>query len=161
MKIHMFFLVLLFILSGCFLPKIIQSTSTIGIMSAMKEEIDLILTERLDIEHISHASLNYYKGKIGKHRVVVVGGIGLINAAMTATILSEKFHVKTILYSGVGLAVIKDLSIGDIVIGTNFINYMVDHTEFDLPFGHLSRENVGYYVADRKLIDLALNLTNI
>ncbi|MGL4561351.1 MAG: 5'-methylthioadenosine/S-adenosylhomocysteine nucleosidase [Brevinema sp.] len=137
----------------------VQKQQPIGIMSAMKEEIDFILSKLDDPKQVKRGANFYYTGTINNKNVVLVsGGIGTVNAAMTATTLIESFNIKVLIYTGVGLGITNTnhLTIDDIVIGTNFINANVDHTEWDLPLGHLSREDVGSYDADQSLVTAAL-----
>ena len=52
----------------------------------------------------------------GKPVVVFQSGIGMVNAAMTTQIALERFHVESIVFSGIGGGVNPDLSIGDVIV---------------------------------------------
>src|SRR5262249_33903136 len=48
--------------------------------------------------------------------VVFQSGIGMVNAAMATQIAIERFHIRSIVFSGIGGGVNPDLSIGDVVV---------------------------------------------
>ena len=66
----------------------------IGIIGAMEEEVQALL-RYLDLkETIEKLNYRFYLGKIDqKDCVIVQGGIGKVNAAMSATLLLEQFPV--------------------------------------------------------------------
>lgn len=148
----------IFVLISCFIVSCSQSKHTIGIIAAMKEEIQDIVPEINDLKEIKRGSNTYYTGSIGDKNVIVVfGGIGMVNAAMTTTSLIEYFNAKTIIMTGVALSADDTLNIGDMVIPTNFSQYFVDHTVFDIPYGHISREDKSYFPADTNLINFVFS----
>lgn len=103
----------------------------IGIMGAMDEEVDGIIKKltNIKIEKISD-ELIFYIGKYNdKELIVCKSGIGMVNASITATILSVKFKVSSIIFSGVAGALKEGIEVGDIVIGDTFVEYMFDVTK--------------------------------
>jgi adenosylhomocysteine/aminodeoxyfutalosine nucleosidase len=88
----------------------------IAIMCAMREELEPIL-EYLELkEIIEHANNKFYLAKFKNLDLVLAySKIGKVNAALTSSILIEKFNVKKILFSGVAGAIDKDLKIGDLI----------------------------------------------
>ena len=151
-----FVLVMLFYVTACSN----QGTQPIGLMGAMEEEIEVVKSNMTAIKEIKVGDFVFYTGKINNRDVVLsLSGIGTVNAAITTTLLINKFNVKSIIFTGVSGAITNNLKVGDIVIGTNFIHYDVDHTVFGLEPGHISREDVWKYPADPKLISLAQNIT--
>jgi len=74
----------------------------IGIIGALNEEISTILKEVSDVEEIKLKVRTFYKGTINnKDVVIVLAGVGKVNAAITTSILIENFDVKCIINIGV------------------------------------------------------------
>ena len=74
----------------------------IGIIGALNEELEAILKDITDLEEIKLRIRTFYKGKINNKEVVIVlAGIGKVNAAITTSILIEKFNVESIINIGV------------------------------------------------------------
>ena len=145
------------IMAVLFLGACTSQNKPIGLMGAMEEEIELVKSNMTDIQEIKIGNMTFYKGKIGKKDIVLsLSGIGKVNAAVTTTLLINKFNAKAIMFTGVGGAITNTLKVGDVVIGTNFIHYDVDLTAFGLELGRLSRETVWKYPADDKLVVLAI-----
>jgi len=131
----------------------------IGLLGAMSEEIELVKSQMKNISVIKLAGNIFYKGTIGNKNVILTkSGIGPVNASITTTLLISHFHTKSIIFTGVSGAIINDLKLGDIVIGTNFVYCDVDHTIFGLKLGQISREKIWQYPADQKLVYLAISI---
>ena len=130
----------------------------IGIMCAMREELEPIL-EKVKIEkEIDYARNRYY---IAKYKdldlVLAYSKIGKVNAATTATILIEKFGAKKILFSGVAGAIDSDLKIGDLIIATKTCQHDVDLTVFGYEPGFIPESKV-FFECDEKLNNIAKNV---
>lgn len=115
----------------------------IAIMGAMPEEIEPLLARLENVkEHVYGANV-YYEGKYGKKEVVVAySKIGKVFAALTATILIEKFGCKKLLFSGVAGAISDDLKIGDLVIADGLCQHDLDITAFGHPYGYVPEGEV-------------------
>ncbi|GAG71802.1 unnamed protein product [marine sediment metagenome] len=60
----------------------------------------------------------YYSGDLhGIETVIVFSKIGKVAAAITAMILLNQFEIDAVIFTGVAGSVVKDLNVGDIVIG--------------------------------------------
>ena len=67
----------------------------IGILCAMREELEPILEYMKVKERLNHANNIYYLAEFeGKDIVLAYSKIGKVNAAMTATVMIEKFKIK-------------------------------------------------------------------
>ena len=124
----------------------------IGIITAMKEEmqeIEKLMTEK-EIKIIYE--LNFIKGKINNTDVVLVeAGIGKVNAARTTQVLIDNFNADAIINVGSAGSCNDELDIGDIVIAEKLVQHDFDITAFGHPKGYIS--NVGQYVeCDSQLI---------
>jgi len=123
----------------------------IGILCAMREELEPIL-ENMQIEKIiEHGKNRYYLAKFdGKEIVLAYSKIGKVNAATTATVMIEKFSAKKILFSGVAGAIERDLKIGDLIIATKTCQHDVDLTVFGYEPGYIPESKV-FFECDEKL----------
>ena len=127
----------------------------VGIIFAMKEELDA-LKKYLELEkEYEIFNLKFYEGKISKVDVVLVqSGIGKVNAARTTQILIDNIQVDYIFNIGVAGGLDQSLSVGDIVIGEKLIKHDFDITAFGHNKGFIP--DVGDYIdADPYLINLA------
>jgi len=123
----------------------------IGILCAMREELEPIL-EKVEIkEVVDYARNKFYLAKFdNKELVLAYSKIGKVNSATTATIMIEKFNAKKILFSGVAGGVDEDLKIGDLVIATKTCQHDVDLTVFGYEPGYIPESKV-YFECDEKL----------
>jgi adenosylhomocysteine/aminodeoxyfutalosine nucleosidase len=92
-----------------------------------------------------------------KRQVLAYSKIGKVNAALTSSILIEKFNVKKILFSGVAGAIDKDLKIGDLIIATKTCQHDVDLTVFGYEPGFIPESKV-FFECDEKLNNIAKNV---
>ena len=130
----------------------------IGIMCAMREELEPIL-EKVEVQEIIEYGRNkYYLAKFKNLDLVLAySKIGKVNAATTATILIEKFGAKKILFSGVAGAIDSDLKIGDLIIATKTTQHDVDLTVFGYEPGFIPESKV-YFDCDEELNKIAKNV---
>ena len=129
--------------------------SKVGIIFAMKEELDA-LKKYLELENEYEIfNLKFYEGKISDVDVVLVqSGIGKVNAARTTQILIDNIKVDYIFNIGVAGGLDKSLSVGDIVIGEKLVQHDFDITAFGHNKGFIPE--VGDFIdADSYLINLA------
>ncbi|WDH81461.1 5'-methylthioadenosine/adenosylhomocysteine nucleosidase [Paenibacillus urinalis] len=129
---------------------------TIGLIGAMDEEIELLLSDMENIVRTDFAGITYTEGDVyGKHVVVCKSGVGKVNAAVTTQILIEKFSVSHIIFTGVAGAVHPDLEIGDIVISTACIHHDIDVTPLGYKRGEIPYQETSAFPADAELIKRA------
>jgi adenosylhomocysteine nucleosidase len=129
----------------------------LGIIGAMPQEIDLI-TADLETEHIERiAGRSYHVGTFaGSESVVVFSRWGKVAAAMTATVLIERFGVDLIIFTGVAGAVSRSLEVGDVVVADRLLQHDFDvsptgmFAKFEIPLLGIS-----YFPVDGRLVELA------
>ena len=103
----------------------------VGIMGAMPEEIDAVVTLLSATKQSSHAGRIYYEGYINQIKtVVVVSGWGKVAAAATVSTLIHKFNIHELIFTGVAGAIKPGLKIGDIVIGSRLLQHDMDARPF-------------------------------
>lgn len=129
---------------------------TIGLIGAMDEEIEWLLTGMEQSEEIIRAGIRYVKGSFqGKSVVVCKSGVGKVNAAVTTQIMIDQLGVSKVLFTGVAGAVHPDLSIGDIVISTECIQHDFDVSALGFSRGVIPYQEVSAFPANKDLIALA------
>ncbi len=107
----------------------------IGIMSAMREEIETLIHELEVTEKVVRGMRSYYLGKLwGKEVVLVFSRWGKVASATTATHMITDFEVSEILFTGVAGALDAKLEIGDVVIGDCMYQHDMDASPLVEPF---------------------------
>ncbi|MFS0751360.1 5'-methylthioadenosine/S-adenosylhomocysteine nucleosidase [Oceanobacillus sp. 1P07AA] len=128
---------------------------TIGIIGAMEEEIALLKQQMEYIEELEVAGCYFYTGILQDKKVVLLlSGIGKVNAAMATTILHERFSPTIIINTGSAGGFASDLQVGDVVISTEVLHHDVDATAFDYVYGQVPGMPATYK-ADEQLVNLA------
>ena len=124
----------------------------IGIIGAMKEELNIILKEVEDLKEIKLRIRTFYTGTIsGKEVVRVLAGIGKVNAGITTSILIENFNVTSVINIGVAGGQ-KGVSHKDVVISKEVLYHDVNVTYFsDKPHGQIPGSEPLFY-ADKSLL---------
>jgi adenosylhomocysteine/aminodeoxyfutalosine nucleosidase len=130
----------------------------IGILCAMREELEPILEYMKVKERLNHANNIYYLAEFeGKDIVLAYSKIGKVNAALSATVMIEKFKIKKLLFSGVAGAIDENLKIGDLIIATKTAQHDVDLTVFGYEPGFIPESRV-FFECDKNLNDLAFDV---
>lgn len=128
----------------------------IGIIGAMNEEIIELKSVMKDLKEDKIGNLLFFSGKLEDKDVVLVeGGIGKVNAAITTTILKDHFNVDKIIFTGVAGGVDEKLNITDIVIGTDLVQHDVDVRAFGYELGQIPRIDTLSFNCDEELMNLA------
>lgn len=94
----------------------------LGIMCASQNELRP-LTGKLENSSVSsYLGREFFNGSYhGVDTVVVMGGVGKVNAAVTVQTLIQCYGVDTIIFTGVAGGMDDSLSIGDVIIGTQLL----------------------------------------
>ena len=112
----------------------------LGIIGAMDEEVAKIKEQMEDVETKQIASMEFLKGTVKGHPVVVVrSGIGKVNAAMCTQILADIYHVDAVINTGIAGSLNADINIGDIVLSTDALEHDMDAVAFGYPVGQFPR----------------------
>ncbi|WP_054958351.1 5'-methylthioadenosine/adenosylhomocysteine nucleosidase [Paenibacillus dakarensis] len=133
-----------------------MTTSVIGLIGAMDEEIELLLAQMESSEIVSKAGVKYVRGTLhGREVVVCKSGVGKVNAAVTTQILIDHFGVSKVLFTGVAGALDPRLNIGDIVISSSCMQHDMDVSPLGFERGVIPYQSVSDFPADTYLINLA------
>lgn len=132
----------------------------IGIIGAMQVELDMILKEVLNLAEVHTKIKTFYTGQIsGKDVVIVLAGIGKVNAGVTTSILIENFDVTSIINIGVagGLNGVKHK---DVVISKEVLYHDVDVTKYTTyTYGQIQGSEALFY-ADKALLKKTQKVLN-
>ncbi len=128
-----------------------------GIIGAMEEEV-AALKEAMEVQEVAElASMTFYRGVLcGKDVVVVRSGIGKVNAGICAQILVDRFHVDTLINTGIAGSLDARIDIGDMVISTDALHHDMDAVQFGYPAGQVPRMEVLSFPADEELVKKAV-----
>ncbi|WP_019154606.1 5'-methylthioadenosine/S-adenosylhomocysteine nucleosidase [Robertmurraya massiliosenegalensis] len=111
---------------------------TIAIIGAMEEEVTLLRDkmENKSVETI--AGCEFTLGNIdGKEVILLRSGIGKVNAAMSTSILLEKYKPDYVINTGSAGGFHPDLNVGDVVISEEVRHHDVDVTAFGYEYGQV------------------------
>jgi adenosylhomocysteine nucleosidase len=124
----------------------------IGIIGAMSEELAVILQEVNNLHEEKTKIRTFYTGQINNKEVVVVlAGIGKVNAGITTSILIENYPVTSIINIGVAGGQ-KGVKHKDVVISSEVMYHDVDVTNFG-KYAHGQVPGMdSYFVADKDLV---------
>ncbi len=130
----------------------------IGIIGAMEQEVNE-LKKLMDVSK-TEKKLDYtfYIGLIAnKECVLVQGGIGKVNSAISTTLLLENYSIKYVLNIGSAGGLNLSQNIGDIVVSTNISYHDVDVQAFGYLYGQIPGSPAMFH-ADEHLRDITINI---
>lgn len=130
----------------------------IGIIGAMTDELNVILKEVKDLKEIKLKIRTFYTGKIsGKDVVIVLAGIGKVNAGITTSLLIENFDVDSVINIGVAGGQ-KGVLHKDVVISKEVLYHDVDVTYYsDKVHGQIPGSEPLFY-ADKQLLEKTISI---
>ncbi len=110
----------------------------LGIISALAEEQMGLIDAMQHVEKHVHGMREYTAGKLWDIDVVcVLSRIGKVAAAMTASILVEKFNVTHIVFTGVAGSGDVGVRVGDVVVAESLVQHDMDASplfpRFEIP----------------------------
>ena len=104
---------------------------TIGIMSAMVEEMDSLIEYLVGDEVRTIGQREYHKGVLwGKEVILVFSRWGKVAASSTTTTLITEFKVDEIIFTGVAGAIDDNINIGDVIVADNLFQHDFDASPF-------------------------------
>ena len=124
----------------------------IGIIGAMKIEIELIKNEMLYIDEKVYAGFKFYLGKYKNVDIIVTNcGVGKVNAATCTQILIDKFNVSKIINTGIAGSLNDNVKVYDTVISDNVTYHDVRQVQMTNWFPYKE-----FFTANKELINLAV-----
>ena len=132
----------------------------IGIIFAMKEELDSLLKYLKIEKEYNIFDLKFYEGMIhNNYCILTSSGVGKVNSARCTQILIDNMDVDMIINIGVAGGISNKLKVCDIVIGEKLVQHDFDITAFNHEKGYIP--NVGVYIdSDTYLVNIAKECIN-
>ena len=112
-----------------------DSVPRIALIGAMQEELSAVLALMPDASCQTVAGRQFWQGHLHGHAVVaVLSGIGKVAAAITATVLIEKFQVHRMLFTGVAGGLAPHVKVGDVVVGQELLQHDMNASPLFPPY---------------------------
>ena len=130
----------------------------IGIIGAMEPEVKAIIAALEEKESETVSGITFYTGKIGEKTVAVAKcGIGKVFAAICAQTMILKYAPGLLVNTGVGGALRRGITTGDIVIADSLCQHDMDTSAIGDPKGLVSGINVIYFESDKRVAEILLS----
>lgn len=145
---------------GC-TPKAEEPTEYTGIISAMDNEIDLLLEEAVIDRVDTIADVEYHIGSLhGQPVVITRAGIGKIRAASGVTAMLIKYPISKVIFTGIAGGTADETGVLDEVIADRLIEHdygILSNDGFEWRSGDsgVGGESGLYYDCDPQLVQLA------
>ncbi|KKI88532.1 5'-methylthioadenosine nucleosidase [Bacillus sp. SA1-12] len=128
----------------------------IAIIGAMEEEVTILREKLENREQEDIAGSEFTKGFYkGVEVVLLKSGIGKVNAAMSTTLLLDRFKPDYVINTGSAGGFHPSLNVGDIVISTEVRHNDVDVTAFGYEYGQVPGLPAAY-TPNEKLVEVAV-----
>ncbi|KLN57106.1 5'-methylthioadenosine/adenosylhomocysteine nucleosidase [Variovorax paradoxus] len=119
-------------------------SAPVAIVAAMHEELSALLAQMPDEQRVRAAGRDFWVGHLhGQPVVAVLSRIGKVAAAVTATVLLERFGVRAIVFTGVAGGLAPGVNVGDVVVATQLLQHDLDASpifpKYEVPLMGLSR----------------------
>ena len=135
----------------------------IGIISAMDNEIALLL-EQLEIDHVDQfGGFDYHVGTLYGHDVVITrSGIGKVYAAAVLSAMLNHYQISSVLFTGIAGGVGDETNVLDEIVATRLVQHdygTVRGDGFEWTYGNTGEVvgDNGYFYCDPDLVELACN----
>jgi adenosylhomocysteine nucleosidase len=159
MNKFIFLLSLLFCVSTGCEAQLYKKKEVTALLGAFSDEVKLleqsVTRKRVIVVH----GIPFTKGKLNGRKVVIaLTGIGKVNAAMTTTLMLQKFHPSEVLFTGIAGGLNPELHPGDIVIGQETAHHDFGYITFQKQATRQTRNpitgefNPVYFKADSALL---------
>lgn len=132
-----------------------------GIVSAMDNEIDMLLSEA-EIDHVDTiANVDYHVGTLrGDHVIIAKAGIGKVRASSGMTAMLDRYPISRVIFTGIAGGVDDETDALDEVIATRLVEHdfgTITDDGFRWSPGDLGIDSNegGYYYCDPDLVELA------
>ena len=117
---------------------------TTAIVSALPQEQAGLIRLLSNHERLAQIPRAIDKGLIhNKPVILALAGVGKVAASITAAMLIERYSVQRFIFTGVAGAVARDVNVGDVVVGTAYLQHDMDASplfpRFEIPYTGISR----------------------
>ena len=126
----------------------------IGIIGAMQIEVEALRAAMENAQSETISGVEFISGKLfGHDAVVACCGIGKVFAAICAQTMILRYQPALIINTGVGGTLTDRLSIGDIAVSSDAVQYDMDTSPLGDPVGLLSGINIIHIPADPEAVE--------
>ena len=130
-------------------------SETIGVMGAMREEVELLLPELREAREVRVLGVTLHAGQLDGRTVVLTQcGIGKVNAGVGCLALLEA-GASSVIFTGVAGALDPALRVGDMVVSRDCVQHDVDVSALGYELGLIPGE-VLCWTADETLRERAV-----
>ncbi len=132
-----------------------QKNTPVAIIGAMEQEIALLQSRIAQPQHEKVAHVAITRGTLaGKPVLLAQSGIGKVNAAITTTVLLEKYQAACVINTGSAGGLQGGMKQGDVIVGIQTAHHDADATAFGYAIGQLP-QMPARYEADAALVEHA------
>jgi len=119
-------------------------SAPVAIVAAMHEELGALLARMPDEQRVRAAGRDFWLGHLhGQPVVAVLSRIGKVAAAVTATVLLERFGVRAIVFTGVAGGLAPGVNVGDVVVASELLQHDLDASpifpRYEVPLSGMAR----------------------
>lgn len=123
-----------------------------GIIGAMDVEVEYLVGELENHSSQEHMGMTFHEGLLhSKPVVVVMCGIGKVNAALCAHVLTDHFGVGAVINTGVAGSLDDAINVGDLVVSTDAVYHDMDVTALGYAPGKVPNMDTLAFPADDTL----------
>ncbi len=136
----------------------VETMKKLGVIGAMTVEVEILKSQMTELRQTDKSGMTFYEGMLGQlPAVVVVCGVGKVNAAMCVQVLCDCFGVTHLVNTGVAGSLCNELDIGDFVISQDAMYHDFDCHILNpaYPVGQVPGLPVRHFPADAGLVALA------
>ncbi len=135
-----------------------KNNFTFGIIGAMECEVNSLKSKLQNLEELVVGKRIFYVGELNSHKVILVqSGVGKVNSAICVQYIIDKFNPDFIINTGIAGGLGENMQVGDIVIGTEFVQYDFDVTAIGYALGYMctgiDKDKPTKFYSDAKLIN--------
>ena len=128
-------------------------SAPVAIVAAMHEELGALLARMPDEQRVRIAGRDFWLGHLhGQPVVAVLSRIGKVAAAVTATVLLERFGVRAIVFTGVAGGLAPGVNVGDVVVASELLQHDLDASpifpKYEVPLMGIARFAADVAMAD-------------
>ncbi len=127
----------------------------IGILGAMREEVEALVEASGEKNMESGVLAEYHGGTIADKKVVIAkSGVGKVLSSLTAAEMINRYKPECLIFAGIAGGIKEGLKIGDLVVGTDCIQYDMDVTGLGYPVGAIPFTSYREIPGDPDLLNL-------
>ena len=158
-KLLIVLLCLCLCLTVAFAEEAAENKTRIAIISAMENEVKLLLSET-EIERTDTiGGVDYHVGTLcGQNVVIAQAGIGKVHSAAGAATMLNRYPVSALIFTGIAGGVGEKTQVMDMVIGTKLVQHDYgNQTQNGFEWTSEYNDSDGYYSCDGDLVSSAYN----